>query len=169
MDHIRGKFTMLPFLLALLVAVAGMPTDVVQVKYGEMGLEHTQPWRRGVTASLSRAGRTLMAKLSDMCRGWRGHPLAMSATALVAVAVFFPDQAHGAQLEIVGAVGTVSGASQLKVLRERSATNRRETLARNQVLVNGETLTDEQRTKLTLRDCTGSSGRGEAAPSLLAS
>lgn len=40
------QFSVLPFLIGLVIAVAAMPTDVVQVNAYGMGHEHTLPWRR---------------------------------------------------------------------------------------------------------------------------
>lgn len=55
--------TVLPFLVAMLIAVAGMPTDVVQVSAWGMGHEHEQPWRRSALASLGAAARGWFGRL----------------------------------------------------------------------------------------------------------
>lgn len=101
------KFTVLPFLMAMIVALAGMPTDVVQVCYGEMGHEHTLPWRSKALAAVRARGRSLMFRLQAMCAGWRGHPLAMPAAILAGVllvSVIAPAHVHGASFAVVGTV-----------------------------------------------------------------
>jgi HK97 family phage major capsid protein len=39
------KFTVLPFLLAMVVAIANMPTDIYQINAWNHGTEQTEPWR----------------------------------------------------------------------------------------------------------------------------
>lgn len=97
------RFTELPFLLAMLIAVAAMPTDVVQVCYGEMGFEHTQPWHR---KTLTGVGRVASSWLSRLRTAWQ-HPLAPVAASflvVLTVSALAPVDLHGAQFAIVGAV-----------------------------------------------------------------
>ena len=100
-------FTVLPFLLAMLIAVAAMPTDVVQVCYGEMGHEHTQPWRsKALTWCASRV-RTWLSSLRAFLR----HPLAVPAACAVLfllIALFAPVPVSGATLVCVFVTGSYS-------------------------------------------------------------
>lgn len=52
---IPKTYTVLPFLMAMLVAVAGMPTNVVQVCRRSVGTLEIEPWLNRTGASLSRA------------------------------------------------------------------------------------------------------------------
>src|SRR4051812_24884884 len=109
-----GHATVLPFLLAMLIAVAAMPTNVFQVCWGGMGHEHVQPWRRR-TAALRRAGRTLMTGLRAVLLGLRGHPLLVPAATLAVLLAVSAVLPHSASASM--AIGAVSAASQLKTLR----------------------------------------------------
>lgn len=113
-----ATMTVLPFLQAMVIAVAAMPTNVFQVCYGEMGHEHAQPWRSSALASVRRTGRILLARLRELCDGWRGHPLAMPAAVVAAaliVQAVLPSEAQGLGMAIV-ATGT---AAELREQREK--------------------------------------------------
>jgi HK97 family phage major capsid protein len=75
--------TVLPFLLVLVVAVAAMPTDVVQVNAWGLGHEHTLPWKSRASSALN-----LKAAVSWFARLWRSRTARWSllmAIALLAV------------------------------------------------------------------------------------
>lgn len=79
----RPRFTLLPFLQAMFLAVFAMPTNVVQVCYGEMGIEHTQPWRATFSGLVSR-GRQVLSRLRAICTSWLASPFALPAAVAVA-------------------------------------------------------------------------------------
>lgn len=114
------RLTVMPFQVAMLIAIAGMATDVFIVNRDGMGIEHAQMWRTRAVEACGRVGRTLMSRLREMCTGWRGQPLALPAmSAAVALAVLAcgldVDAGAGASFAVVAA------ASQLKPLMARDA------------------------------------------------
>lgn len=111
------NFTVLSFLVAFMRGLLGLaPTNVVQVCYGEMGIEHAQPWRsRALSAGLT-STRAFVSSVAEMFRAWRAHPFALpvAVAVLVAIAVqCLPIDAHAAQLAIV--VGGIKALRQEKV------------------------------------------------------
>lgn len=148
------RVTVPSFLVAMFIAVAGMPLDVFLVNTGEMGIEHAQPWRSTAQRSLVQTGRRLLTRLRALCTGWRGHPLAMPAAILLSVAVvqlLHPVDAL-AQGVLLGNVAVFGAADQLKAARAAQVANRTRTLELNAKLSKGEALTDAERDELkTLR------------------
>ena len=143
------RFTVLPFLVSMFIAVFAMPTNVVAINRFEMGHEHTQPWRSTSLTSVTRAITREIASLRAALTGLWGHPLrgpALTATGLVLAAQFSPDAAAGLVLATVGAP---SAASQLKALRQEAGEINARTLELNQKVADKTPLTDEERAELT--------------------
>lgn len=109
MDH----FTVLPFLLAMIIAVAAMPTDVVRVCYGEMGFEYTQPWRSTARAFFAARARTWLSRL----RTALSHPLAIPVTCLVVALLV------STALPAVGATVSIAAVPNIKHIKQDIADN----------------------------------------------
>lgn len=64
------RFTLLPFLLAMAIAVANMPTAVYQICAWNHGTEQTEPWRSklSVTSTIQR-----LVAFKDRVKGWLGE------------------------------------------------------------------------------------------------
>lgn len=76
-----NTLTVLPFLLAMAIAVAAMPTDVVQVNAWGLGHEHTMPWKSRAMAALKGAA----ASLTWFGRLWRSRTALTSLAFLLAL------------------------------------------------------------------------------------
>ncbi len=139
------RITVLPFLVSMFIAVAGMPTDVFQVCFGEMGHEHTQPWRSRCE-TVVRRGRVLMARLAALVTAWRGHPLAMPAAAVVAALLLSTVSADAGAL--MATVGVPSAAAQMKALMAEQAENQKRVLSLNAKVVAKEALTEAEQAEL---------------------
>jgi hypothetical protein len=115
------SFTVLPFLVAMCVAVFGMPTEVYQVNYGEMGIEHAQAWRSNALRTVARVARTLLSRLAAFCGGWRGHPLALPAAVAIAAVIvqgaLAIDAPAGLVLATVAASAAAPTVEQLRAQR----------------------------------------------------
>lgn len=142
------RLTLMPFLQAMFIAVFGMPTNVYQVCYGEMGHEHGQPWRARTVEGIARVGRTLMSRLAAMCTGWRGHPLAMPALVVIilAVALALPTDSHGASLAIVAAT---PGLKQLRQDKADNEAAEKKLKAEGRQLLAAKERTPDQEARLT--------------------
>lgn len=93
MEHIRGKFTVLPFLVAMLLAPFGMVGHVFLVNRGEMGIEHGAPWRGTALETVASVGRTLMARTRAAVAALGRHafePAVLVAAAALVAAVVLP-------------------------------------------------------------------------------
>lgn len=97
----QRSFTVLPWLVSFIVALAGIsPTNVVVVNRDGMGIEHEAPWKGAsqFDAALDR-GRAVVASIRAGIRHLWGHPLRGPALAVVSLAV----AAHVANVpELVG-------------------------------------------------------------------
>lgn len=102
------RFSVVPFLIALFIAPAAMPTDVVAVNAFEMGHEHTQPWRRrsadGVVRMAVSARIHLRAALAALWESpWRAPVLAAAAVLVASFVV--PDAGPGVVYAVMGTIG----------------------------------------------------------------
>ena len=153
MDH----FTVLPFLLAMFIAVAAMPTHVVDVHRQGMGIEHEQPWRSTALASMRARVLTWRTRL----RAWLRHPAAMPAAAvllLLLVAAVAPVPADGASLAAAAALPNVRQIRQDRADNESAikacaaAQAKLKTEARGLFAVAADKRTPEQKDRLTAID-----------------
>lgn len=158
-------FTVPNFLVAMIVAIAAMPTNVFKVDHHGLGIEHLQPWRtRSNDGGLRRLGRTLMCRLTALCAGWRGHPLAMPAAATAAMLVVALAVPNYGQDVTMAAPVVMAGGSVLKQLRQQAAdldgkiaANQQSTLEietevsqlRDKVAAEKRAMTADERAKLT--------------------
>ena len=114
------RLTILPFLLAFAIAVAAMPTDVVQVNAWGLGHEHTLPWRSRTLAAL----RGLSASIGWFGRLVRSRTAMASLAALLAVlsAQLGIAEAHSlVGLAIIGNVAQPSLADVEALVKESNA------------------------------------------------
>lgn len=124
MDKKRPFFTLMPFLLGLMVGWLSMPaTDVVKVTACGMGFEHLQPWRATSEDGLvTRSAHAVCARLRSAFHGLWGHPLrgpALATAVLVAATYVWFDAGYpGVMLAVplAAAPGTLERRAQL--LRE---------------------------------------------------
>lgn len=98
----------LPFLTALIVAIAAMPTHVYQICAWQIGTAKTDPWRSKASALRERA-RSLVATMLASLRGLGWQPV----VALVVLAILLTTDAHAAGLSV--AIVVPAG---LKALRQ---------------------------------------------------
>ena len=74
----QTRLTVLPWLLALIVAIAHTPTDIFQINAWNVGTAKTEPWRSKTSGVMTRSaqhGRVLVARLlawGDACA--RAYP-----------------------------------------------------------------------------------------------
>jgi HK97 family phage major capsid protein len=111
-------FTVLPVLIAMVLAIAAMPTDVYKICRGEMGFEHARARRRPVRAWRARAVAFLI-RLRALCARCRAHPLFVPAATLAAVllvSLVVPAHLHGAPV--------MMGAINIKQLQQDDADNK---------------------------------------------
>jgi HK97 family phage major capsid protein len=156
MDH---RFNALPILLAIAIAVAAMPTNVLKVCYGGMGFEYAQPWRSKALAFVGRRVRTWLTRLRALIR----HPLAVPAACailLLLIALLAPAAASGSML------ATVAGLPNIKQLKQdradtdtavkvcQAAQAKLKTEARGIFATAADKRTPEQSTRLTAIDAT---------------
>lgn len=116
----KGHFTVLPFLMAMMIAVAAMPTNVIQACFGELGIEYAQPWR-SKTAELIAKGRAVLTRMCEGLSGWSRHRLAIPLLCLTAALVLMlvsPSLGHGATL-----MATTAPVMNIKQLRQDVADN----------------------------------------------
>lgn len=143
-------FTVLPFLAAFFIAVAAMPTNVVQVNAKQMGTEHTQPWRSKALIGLVRIGDSVRSRLRAIVDALEAHPLrgpALAGAAVLVASIVAPD--HAGYALMATAVAAPSAAKQLKALRDEAGTIRTRTLELNQKVADKQPLTDPEREELT--------------------
>lgn len=97
----RDRLTVMPFLLAMIIAVAGMPTNVYQICRRGVGTLEVEPWLNRSLEHLCRVvGLTWFARL------WRGRFVLVGAAALLALLAADPSAASsGGVLMAVAAVG----------------------------------------------------------------
>ncbi|MGE0450849.1 MAG: phage major capsid protein [Vicinamibacterales bacterium] len=84
------RFTLLPFLLALVVAIGHMPTDVYQICAWNHGTEKVEPWRStSRTPTLART-RAFMSRATAWCAGLVSVPLLASEAGEAAMDLLVP-------------------------------------------------------------------------------
>ncbi|MGE3840057.1 MAG: phage major capsid protein [Vicinamibacterales bacterium] len=108
-------FKALPFLTAFFIAVAAMPTNVVQVNAKQMGTEHAQPYRAKALMGLDRLVGAARSRISSIVESLAGHPLrgpALAGVAMLVAAVIAPEH--------VGMSGMLMGS--LSLARNKAAT-----------------------------------------------
>lgn len=113
----------LPFLTAFFIAVAAMPTNVVQVNAKQMGTEHTQPYRAKSLTGLDRlvgAARTRLTALVEMLAG---HPMrgpALAGVAMLVAAFVAPEHTSFAMVGVMGSLSLArTKASSLEADRRK--------------------------------------------------
>lgn len=100
-------FTVLPFLAAFFIAVAAMPTNVVQVNAKQMGTEHAQPWRAKALAGLGRSLTSLKSRCLALIEATCGHPLrgpALMGAMVLAMAIVAPEHVGYAMVGVMGSL-----------------------------------------------------------------
>lgn len=121
MDKQRSGFTVVPFMVALLIgAFVAPPTDIIKVNARGMGFEHLQPWNNTSQDSLvGRALRGVTLSVQSVLQGLWGHPLRGPALATVVLAV--AASYLGADVAAPGMLAVVAGTltdQRAKLLRE---------------------------------------------------
>src|SRR3990167_8280312 len=109
------------FLVAMFIAVAGMPTNVVDVHRSGMGIEPAQPWRSTSMAFTVRVKRWL-----ERLRTAIQSPFAIPAAAVLILALAVavtPMPAEGASLAVVAAIPNMKQLKQDKADLEASEKN----------------------------------------------
>jgi HK97 family phage major capsid protein len=80
------RFTLLPFLLAMVIAIANMPTDIFQICAWNHGTEKTEPWRSKLSDTLAiKRVIALGSRVRDWLTELTNVPLFASQTGEVAV------------------------------------------------------------------------------------
>jgi hypothetical protein len=116
MDFLRKTHTVVPFLVAMFAAVAGMPTNVFQVCRRSVGTLEVEPWlnrSRAVTRAIESVSNWMLALM-------RLHgPAACAAAVMLAlmVADLSASHSHLAMAGVLGAIVPVASISSLDALR----------------------------------------------------
>jgi HK97 family phage major capsid protein len=98
MDKFKEQLSKLPFLTAMILAVAGMPLDVFAYNQRGIGHAHSAPWLSRAGSSLARAIVAPFAWLLSALRSPQMWRIALAATALV-LAIHSP-HAHASGLVV---------------------------------------------------------------------
>lgn len=142
----------LPFLLALIVAIAEMPTNVYQVCAWNIGTLDIEPWHRKAFSGVARAGRSLMA----IMRAWFGASgavtglpaLAGALLLILAIAHVAHAAPHGQQLAIVAVAGLKAATQRDAELKAELAKAKKDKAAIGEkALGEKRAMTDEERTQ----------------------
>lgn len=138
----------LPFLAAFFIAVAAMPTHVVQVNAKQMGTEYAQPWRAKVLTGLERAVGAVHTRITAIVDALAGHPLrgpALAGAALVVAALVAPDHAWA----VVGVAGSLKlHRANVEALSKELKDKKAERAAiGNLVVAEKREMTDDERKK----------------------
>jgi hypothetical protein len=108
------KFTVMPLMVAMALAIASMPTEIYQICRQSVGTLEIEPWRQKTTDAI---GRRLVAFMSRV-RAWfsvGGPQIALAAGLLLALVVASHfDHAGHVSMAIVAPAG-------LKALRQRAS------------------------------------------------
>lgn len=105
------KYTITPFLVALFVAVAAMPTNVYQICAWNVGTVEIEPWRTRTTAAVRRIARGLRVWFAGL---WNPQLAAIATLVLAAVLLaHLTADASGGPLLAVVPVALVQKRAQL--------------------------------------------------------
>lgn len=119
MDFLRKTHTVVPFLVAMFAAVAGMPTNVFQICRRNVGTLEVEPWRNRSTAAIARA---ISAASSWMIRLMQLRSPALCAAIILALLVADLNASHHLAIGVMTAsVVPVATISSLDVLRSEKA------------------------------------------------
>jgi hypothetical protein len=112
----------LPFMLAMVVAIAGMPTQVFKVCAWNIGFTELEPWRRRTSAAVTRAAQSIRACFAFLLspRGAFACAAAMLALLLIAGLI---DVGHGSVLFAVAPVAATRN-KRAKLMREAQGLKR---------------------------------------------
>ena len=112
----RHRYTVLPFLLTMFVAVAAMPTNVYQICRNHIGHLEIEPWLERAAAAVASA-----IGLSWCVRLWRRRVPVLAAAALLALlAVGLAEHAPGVLLATAAAGATEPTLAEVKSAIESS-------------------------------------------------
>lgn len=103
MEGLRGSFTTLPFVVAMLIAVAAMGTDVYVVNRDGMAIEHAQPWRSKMDGAVERVTSVSRALFAGFLSALRGHPIIANQLGEVKVDLLTFGAAGGNQVTVLAA------------------------------------------------------------------
>lgn len=115
------KFTLVPFVIAMVIAVAGMPTNVFQICRRGVGTLAVDPWR--LTSSASHAVRAVAQWFAALSARWRPMLAAAAALALMA-ADLGASHDVGVLLMATAAGGSVTEPTLAEVKTAIDASNR---------------------------------------------
>jgi HK97 family phage major capsid protein len=138
----RTRFSVMPLLLSMVVAIASMPTEIYQICAWNVGTVKTEPWR---SKRLTQHIAARIADFKDRIGQWfrfAGGWSAVATAALFLVAMSSAD-AQSLSMAIAAPIG-------LKALREKSAELHTKLKALNDKAIaaataSGPALTDEER------------------------
>lgn len=113
------KFTVVPILMAIVMAIASMPTDIYKFCAWNVGTAKTEPWRAKAApaAAAVRVVTVTVARVRAWFRasgGLTGLPVQVVGLALVAVVANHVGHLHGHDVVMLGLTG-------LKACRQRDA------------------------------------------------
>lgn len=114
MDFIRKTHTVVPFLVAMFAAVAGMPTNVFQVCRRNVGTLEIEPWLNRSTAAIARA---VSAVASWMVALLQLRSPAFCAAAVILALMVADLSASHATLGVLAAVVPVATMTDIAQLR----------------------------------------------------
>lgn len=137
-------FTVLPFLMALVVAIANTPLDIYQINAWSVGTLKVEPWRRRLPMSVRARCRVVAATIAAWCRAAGGLPAVATAVALVIAVHLMPHTDANVLMAAPAAVATLQPG--LKAYRQRAAEFRAEIakLTKERLAI-GETALKENR------------------------
>lgn len=91
------RFTILPFLLAMAIALAGMPLDIFEINTRNQGTERLSPWQRS-TPDLSARVLAWASRVREWCAELASVPLLASETGEAALDLLVPGSSRVASL-----------------------------------------------------------------------
>jgi HK97 family phage major capsid protein len=138
----------MPLLLAIVVAIAGMPNDVYKVCAWNVGTAKVEPWRSKLTAIVARPVMRALARLRALFSasgGLTGLPAQMAYALALAVVLAQTGHAHAAPV-MFGIVGVKDYRQRDADLRSEVAKLTREKSAIGEkALIEKRAMTDEER------------------------
>lgn len=110
------RLTVLPVLLAMVVAIASMPTNIFYINAWNVGTAKVEPWRTRTAEAVTRSMATLASRLKALLDSAGGVPALATGAAVAAVVLLGPDL-NGQD----GVAGLAMVGGSLKLYRQRDA------------------------------------------------
>lgn len=144
------RFTVLPILVAMALAISSMPTDYFNFSQRHVGIAKAEPWRSKASSALASAGRSITERIRTLLAATGGLPSLAGGAAVLAL---LATTADGDSAIFAGAM--VGGS--LKLYRQRDADLKAEIAKAKKdraaigsaAVAEKRSLTDDERAKFT--------------------